>query len=159
MVRKSLLFTLMTTDEEIARALPLSRPAYEQDRRRGGLHRKLRLLSNTHTRINAHKHTHTHISTGWMLSWSGMYEKSDTHRLTCPLDKEVHVSSFLLQPYPVTNSLLWGMHTYAHTHTQPCSTGTSTSTVGLCSSPFSLSFTCVSPLGSYFDLFTPAVCM
>jgi len=120
----------------------------------GGLYRKLRLLSSarTHTHTHTHKHANTKRERGWMLSsWSGMYEKNDTQRLTCPLDKEVHVSSFLLQPYPVTNTLPWACtpthtsthtHTLTYTHTQPWGTGTSTSTVGLRFSPFC----CLSPL-------------
>ena len=50
--------------------------------------------------------------------------KFDTHRLSCPLDKEVQLSSFLLQLYPVTDSLPWAStpthtqtHIHSHTHT------------------------------------------
>lgn len=67
-----------------------------------------------------------HQDPGWM-------RKNRTHRLTCPLDKEVQVSSFLLQPYPVTNTLPWAStptntHAWTHTHTHastlPRATGT-----------------------------------
>lgn len=102
-----------------------------------------------------HIHSHTHMVD--VITIRYVWEKR--HRLTCPLDKEVQVSSFLLQPYPVTNSLPWACtHTHTHMHTAlrhrniifHCE---------LCFSPFSLSFTSLSPLGSHCDLFTPVVHM
>lgn len=64
------------------------------------------------------------------------------HRLACPLDKEVELSSILLQPYPLTKTLP-GANTHTHAHTYSAlQTGTPTSTVGLCFSPFSLSPLC-----------------
>lgn len=101
-----------------------------------------------------------------LSSESGMNEekgkKNSTHRLTCPLDKEVQVSSFLLQLYPVTNTPALGIHTYKHTHAQtrthantpPRGTGTPASTEGLAFSPFCS----VSPLCHLLaHLFTPAL--
>ena len=61
-------------------------------------------------------HAHTHTHTDGCYRHGQVCMGKTTHILTCPQDKEVHVSSFLLHEYPITNALP-SAHTHAHTHT------------------------------------------